>query len=93
MTAEPVHRGGQNVPARMSAFLRHISIMHLSWQDGAVVVGEYRPCGEGLGEAEQVGLLADARPLLANADALRRRSPAPHAARTPSRSGSCPASS
>jgi hypothetical protein len=27
--ADPVHCGGQTVPVRMSAFLRHISIMHL----------------------------------------------------------------
>ena len=29
MTADPTHCGGQTVPVRMSAFLRHISIMHL----------------------------------------------------------------
>ena len=29
MAADPVHYGGQAVPVRMSAFLRHISIMHL----------------------------------------------------------------
>jgi hypothetical protein len=29
MAADPVHCGGQTAPVRMSAFLRHISIMHL----------------------------------------------------------------
>jgi hypothetical protein len=29
MAADPVQRSGQTVPVRMSAFLRHISIMHL----------------------------------------------------------------
>ena len=29
MAADPVHCGGQIAPVRMSAFLRHISIMHL----------------------------------------------------------------
>jgi hypothetical protein len=29
MTADPTYCGGQTVPVRMSAFLRHISIMHL----------------------------------------------------------------
>ena len=38
-------------------------------------------------------LLADAGPLLAAADALRRRPPARPAGRARSRSGSCPASS
>ena len=29
MAADPVHCGGQTAPVRISAFLRHISIMHL----------------------------------------------------------------